>query len=211
MRLQAPERTPVAPPPPPLGASLFSAAAPADAPAAPAEPPPMLGASLFEGGASTPPAPPSVSVGTSADRRSLPAIEPEGVAIDRCATIAAEIAEKRSPRDQVLEARGLTLEAWTSIEAHWATAIAAETKRSGSKLADAYDAAYVAAIESFRGPVTAEEYGRLLQTMKAGKVNQALDELHIQRAAMPRLMRVWSKRLAEDPQLLRKVQSASAK
>ncbi|MFS8068877.1 MAG: hypothetical protein ACMG6S_21160, partial [Byssovorax sp.] len=153
----------------------------------------------------------SAAVSAVADRRSLPAIEPEGVSVDRCAAIAAEIAEKRSPRDEILQARGITLEAWTTIEDHWAKAIAAEAKRNASKLTDAYDAAYVAAVESFRGPVTAEEYGRLLQAMKAGKVNQALDDLQIQRAAMPRLMRVWTKRLAEDPQLLRKVQGASGK
>lgn len=206
--LQAPERTPVVPPPPPLGASLFSAAA-VDAPAAPAEPPPLLGAPLFE--ASTSHEAPAIAASPAADRRSLPAIEPGVVAVEVCAAITAEIGEQRAPRDEVIQARGLTVEAWTSAEEHWATAIAAEAKRGGGKLTDAYDTAYVATIESFRGPVTPEEYGRLLQAMKAGKANQALDELRIQRAAMPRLMRVWTKRLAEDPQLLRKVKGTGPK
>ena len=203
--LQAPERQVVVPPPPPLGASLFSAIA-ADETAEPAEPPPMLGAPLFDASASASPSSPSAAVSTTAER-ARPS-EPEGVSIDLCATIAAEIAEKRAPLDEVLTARGLTLEAWTATEDHWAKAIAAEAKVRAGKLADAYDVAYVAAVESFRGPVTAEEYGSLLQAMKAGKVNQSLDDLHIQRAAMPRLMRVWTKKLAEDPQLLRKVQGA---
>jgi hypothetical protein len=209
--LQAPERQPVVPPPPPLGASLFSAAALADAPPAPAEPPPLLGAPLFEASAPAPHEVPPATASAAADRRSLPAIDLAGVAIDVCAAITAEVGEQRASRDEVLQARGLTVEAWTSAEEHWATAIAAEAKRGGGKLTDAYDTAYVATIESFRGPVTPEEYGRLLQAMKAGKANQALDELHIQRAAMPRLMRVWTKRLAEDPQLLRKVKGTSSK
>ena len=204
--LVAPERTAVVPPPPPLGASLFHEPT-SDEPTAPAEPPPMLGAPLFD--ASAPGASESPSAGgASAEPRSPAALEPDGVAIDQCAAIAAEIAEKRAPRDEVLAARGLTSEAWSAIEERWASEIAAEAKLRTSKLTDAYDAAYVAAIESFRGPVTAEEYGSLLHAMKAGKVNQSLDDLHIQRAAMPRLMRVWSKRMAEDPQLLRKVQGA---
>src|SRR4029079_13677343 len=126
-------------------------------------------------------------------------LDTDPLSLERCAAIAAAIAEQREPRDAVLAANGLTSEAWGLIEEHWTKAIAADAKSSPARLLGAYDAAYIAAIESFRGPVTAEEEGRLLHAMKAGKVNEALAGLRIQRTAMTRLMRVWTRKLAEDP------------
>lgn len=196
-----PESYPGHPAPPPIGAQLFSVAAPV----APAEPPPMLGAPLFE-----------LATAKAAGSGEAPTIasgpvtlETDPVSIERCAAIAAAIAEQREPRDEVLASNGLTSDAWRLVEDHWTKAIAADAKSSPARLLGAYDAAYVAAIESFRGPVTPEEYGRLLHAMKAGKVNDALVGLRIQRTAMTRLMRVWTRKLAEDPQLLRKVQSVT--
>ncbi|MEP7121474.1 MAG: DUF2169 domain-containing protein [Byssovorax sp.] len=203
---EEPESYPGHPAPPPIGAQLFSTAAPTAAPVAPAEPPPMLGAPLFEVVASAAPA----GSGEGPPIESDPVtVDADPLSIERCAAIAAELAEQREPRDAVLAANGFTSEAWKLVEEHWAKAIATDARSSPSKLLGAYDAAYIAAIESFRGPVTAEEYGRLLHAMKAGKVNEALAALHIQRTAMTRLMRVWTRKLAEDPQLLRKVQSVT--
>lgn len=205
-----PESYPGHPAPPPIGAPLFSASAPAAQPAAPAEPPAMLGAPLFDAsakaGADVAPAAGSPAPTLESDPVTL---ETDPVTIERCAAIAAAIAEQRAPRDEVLAANGLTGEEWKAVEERWAKAIAADVKGSPARLLGAYDSAYIAAIESFRGPVTAEEYGRLLHAMKAGKVNEALVGLRIQRTAMTRLMRVWTKKLAEDPQLLRKVQSVT--
>jgi len=200
-----PESYPGHPAPPPIGAQLFSAAAPVAPPVAPAEPPPMLGAPLFELATATP-----AGSGEAPTIASDPVtLETDPVSIERCAAIAAAIAEQREPRDEVLASNGLTSDAWRLVEDHWTKAIAADAKSSPARLLGAYDAAYVAAIESFRGPVTPEEYGRLLHAMKAGKVNEALAGLRIQRTAMTRLMRVWTRKLAEDPQLLRKVQSVT--
>jgi hypothetical protein len=200
-----PESYPGHPAPPPIGAPLFSAAAPSAPAAAPAEPPPMLGAPLFELAAATP-----AGSGQAEAIESDPVtLETDPISIERCAAIAAAIAEQREPRDELLAANGLTSDAWKLVEDHWIKAIAADAKSSPAKLLGAYDAAYVAAIEAFRGPVTAEEYGRLLHAMKAGKVNEALVGLRIHRTAMTRLMRVWTRKLAEDPQLLRKVQSVT--
>jgi hypothetical protein len=205
-----PESYPGHPAPPPIGAPLFSTAAPVAQPAAPAEPPPMLGAPLFDAsakaGADVAPAARSAAPALESDPVT---VETDPVTIERCAAIAAEIAEQRAPRDEILATNGLTAEAWKAVEDRWAKAIAADVKGSPARLLGAYDSAYIAAIESFRGPVTAEEYGRLLHAMKAGKVNEALVGLRIQRTAMTRLMRVWTKKLAEDPQLLRKVQSVT--
>ena len=207
-----PESYPGHPAPPPIGAPLFSSAAPIAPVVAPAEPPPLLGAPLFELATAMTTAA-SASAGEGAASPPIEAepvtVETDPVTIERCAAIAAEIAEQRRPRDEVLGAHGLTNEAWVAVEERWTKAIAADGKGSAARLLGAYDAAYVAAIESFRGPVTAEEYGRLLHAMKAGKVNEALVGLRIQRTAMTRLMRVWTKKLAEDPQLLRKVQSVT--
>ena len=170
----------------------------------------MLGAPLFDAsakaGADSAPTDKSPARPLESDPVT---VETDPVTIERCAAIAAEIAEQRAPRDEILATNGLTAEAWKAVEDRWAKAIAADVKGSPARLLGAYDAAYIAAIESFRGPVTAEEYGRLLHAMKAGKVNEALVGLRIQRTAMTRLMRVWTKKLAEDPQLLRKVQSVT--
>jgi hypothetical protein len=202
-----PESYPGHPAPPPIGAQLFSTAAPIAQPAAPAEPPPMLGAPLFELATAT--AAPAGRDEAKAIESDPVTLETDPVSIERCAAIAAAIAEQREPRDELLAANGLTSDAWRLVEEHWTKAIAADAKSSPAKLLGAYDAAYVAAIEAFRGPVTAEEYGRLLHAMKAGKVNEALAGLRIHRTAMTRLMRVWTRKLAEDPQLLRKVQSVT--
>ena len=204
-----PESYPGHPAPPPIGAQLFSTAAPIAPAAAPAEPPPMLGAPLFELATAAPAGGDEAKAKAKSIESDPVTLETDPVSIERCAAIAAEIAEQREPRDDVLAANGLTSDAWRLIEEHWTKAIAADAKSSPARLLGAYDAAYVAAIEAFRGPVTAEEYGRLLHAMKAGKVNEALAGLRIQRTAMTRLMRVWTRKLAEDPQLLRKVQSVT--
>jgi hypothetical protein len=63
------------------------------------------------------------------------------------------------------------------------------------------DLAYVAEVERFRGVITLTEYTQIVIGMERGRVNQVLDELKIQRAAFPRIVRLWTKKVAKDPKL----------
>lgn len=149
------------------------------------------------------PAPPwsPSSTGGAGPELELEPSTPVMIPLELCAAIAAELNEQRSPRAEVLRAHSLTEKAWVSIERKWAEVIDKEAAHGPSPLLMVYDAAYIAAVERFRGRVTPAEYARFVIAGERGHANDGLDELRIQRAAMMRLKRVWAKKMAEDAAL----------
>ncbi|MDC3959773.1 DUF2169 family type VI secretion system accessory protein [Polyangium jinanense] len=130
--------------------------------------------------------------------------EPEApieLTIEQTAAIAAELAEGKQERAKVLEAHALRERSWRKNERRWAEAIEAESARGTHKLRGAYDAAYVAKVESFRGPITLEAFTRLLVALERGKANEALDALRIQRPALMPIVRLWTRKVATDMKL----------
>jgi hypothetical protein len=139
-------------------------------------------------------------------------VEPEPTSveltIEQCAMIAAEIAEGRGTRAKVLEAHGLDEQAWRTNDRRWKGAIEEEVGQGSQVLRDAYDAAYVARVEGFRGAISLEEYARLLVGLERGKVNPALDALRIHRATLMPIVRVWTRKVAMDMKMTDKAQIA---
>ncbi|WP_437478987.1 DUF2169 domain-containing protein [Sorangium sp. So ce1014] len=141
-----------------------------------------------------------------------PAAAPEPtqveLSIEQCAAIAAEIAEGRAERAGVLEAHGLGERAWRENERRWRAAIAEEAGAGKQALRRAYDDAYLARVEAFRGPITMEEYLRIVVGLERGKADAALDALRIQRPALMPIVRCWTRRVAEDTRMAGKAPDA---
>ncbi|AGP34364.1 hypothetical protein [Sorangium cellulosum] len=124
-----------------------------------------------------------------------PAVRPEDVPVERFAAISAEIAERRAPRPEVLRAHGLGERAWDAVERRF-RALLDKDARAGGRLRAAHDAAYVAAVETLRGPIALEEYARIAVGLERGAAGEVLDALAIQRAALMPIVRVWTKKAA---------------
>jgi hypothetical protein len=140
----------------------------------------------------------------------MPAIDPAGFPLERYAALAAALAEQRAPREDLLGAEHLDERAWSAIDRHWSEAIKRDGKQATGKLRRAYDAAYVAAVERFRGPITPAEYARLALAGERGLTDQVLDDLGIQRLARMSVIRVWTTRMAADARLRADVSAARA-
>ncbi|WP_437735367.1 DUF2169 domain-containing protein [Sorangium sp. So ce1335] len=129
-----------------------------------------------------------------------PAVRPEDVTVERFAAISAEIAEQRAPRAEVLRAHGIRERDWAPVERHF-RALLDRDARAGGKLRAAHDAAYVAAVEGFRGPITLPDYARIAVGLERGAAGEVLDALAIQRAALMPIVRVWTRKAASQPAL----------
>ncbi|WP_437945439.1 DUF2169 domain-containing protein [Sorangium sp. So ce296] len=193
---------PSAPPPspPPLFGQRLSSSLPPPAAAQANAPPP----SAPPPSAPPPSAPPSSATGLAKEPPSPlaapapapePAVRPEDVPVERFAAISAEIAERRAPRPEVLRAHGLGERAWDAVERRF-RALLDKDARAGGRLRAAHDAAYVAAVEAFRGPIALEEYARIAVGLERGAAGEVLDALAIQRAALMPIVRVWTKKAA---------------
>jgi hypothetical protein len=138
-----------------------------------------------------------------------PLVQPSlNLTLERCAAISAELGDRRTPRADVLRQNNLTESTWAASERHWTNTLAKEAELGEKELLQAFDAAYVAALEKLRGPIRLEDYARLTVASERGSLRAVLEELTIQRSALMRIERVWAKRLAEDPSLLRKTAEA---
>jgi hypothetical protein len=142
--------------------------------------------------------------------RAAPPAPAETIGVKQCATIAAEIAERQTPRREVLDARGLSEERWAEIEKEHNQALADEAKRGEHVLADAYDDAYVAVWEAHRGPLEVGDYARLTVAAERGGLGPLLEALSIRRTLWSRLKRLYGRRMAADPALAARIQRALA-
>jgi hypothetical protein len=133
----------------------------------------------------------------------LPEPEPEPVelTIGQVATIAAELAEGKVERKKVLDAHGLRERGWRENERRWTSALEEESARGIHGLRGKYDAAYVARVEGFRGPIKLEEYARIVTGLERGQANGVLDSLRIQQPALMPIVRLWTRKVAQDMKL----------
>lgn len=121
--------------------------------------------------------------------------------LEQVAGIAAEIAEGKHERAKVLDIHGLRERTWRAIERRYSDRIQADSANGKHELRAAYDAAYVAKVESFRGPITVAEYARVAVGIERGRANDVLDSLKIQRPALMPLVRLWIRKTAKDMKL----------
>lgn len=151
----------------------------------------------------------SESEGTVAEENARPAeavqevteAPPVELSIERYAEIKAELAENGVDRAQVLAERGLHERDWTHNARRWKQAIDEEALLGEQDLRDRYDAAYVARVEGFRGPISVEEYARIMVALERGRPKRVLDELRIQHEALMPIVRRWTKKVARDNKL----------
>jgi hypothetical protein len=132
----------------------------------------------------------------------------EEVTIETCGAIAASLARRKDEAAKILEERSITAADWKIVEKYWAEAIRKETDRGRTALLKAYDAAYVAQLEKERGPITVEEYARLVVASERGGAAPVLDELSLPKGSFMRIERVWLERVAEDDALAADVRKA---
>jgi hypothetical protein len=128
--------------------------------------------------------------------------------IERCAALAASLARRPGERAAILAEHALVEARSAALRDHWAEAIRQEARRGRTALLEAYDQAYVARLEEERGPITAEEYARLVVAGERGSADEALAALSLPRGALMRLNRVWLGRLADDAALAARVSAA---
>ena len=121
--------------------------------------------------------------------------------VEQFSAILAELAEQRLSRSEVFHMHGLTDRDWEANERRWTEDIKRETARGTTRLRSASDSAYVTRVEGFRGPITLSEYTRLVVALERSESNQALDDLHIQRPALMRIIRLWTKNVACNAKL----------
>lgn len=133
-----------------------------------------------------------------------PRFDPTSIPMERFATIMAELNEGQTTRFRILDAHALKNDDWQAIEEYWKRAIDDESATGKHALRKAYDVAYLAAVERFRGPITPDERAKVMASLERGKANETLDELKIQRAALlPILRSVATKREQGLPALRR--------
>ncbi len=150
------------------------------------------------------PVAPSAPAGSTAPKKTGP-IEPEpapdSVAIERYAGIAAALSRKGVDRSAVLRAHKLSIAGWGAIDRHWKRALAEQTDRGDKALLHAFDVAYVTAQAELHRQVGVREYARILIGLERGEVGRVLADLELQLGDLMRLQRVWSKRVADAPDL----------
>ncbi|MEP7126135.1 MAG: DUF2169 domain-containing protein [Byssovorax sp.] len=126
---------------------------------------------------------------------------PETVPIERYAGISAALSRKGVDRGSVLRAEKLTIAGWGAIDRHWKRALAEQTDRGEKALLQAFDVAYVTAQGELHRPVGVREYARILIGLERGEVGRVLAALELQLSDLMRLQRVWTKRVADSPEL----------
>ncbi|NUQ76724.1 MAG: DUF2169 domain-containing protein [Polyangiaceae bacterium] len=127
--------------------------------------------------------------------------------LERCGTLTAYIARRKSEKAAILKREGLSLESWSSIEKHWAKAIQDEMKDGQNLLLDRFDTAYVAQLEKDRGELEPRDYAGLMVAAERGTTDDVLGQLGLPRGALMRLERVWIRRMINDPDLGQRVRA----
>jgi hypothetical protein len=97
---------------------------------------------------------------------------------------------------------------WAKIRSHWRERLDAEQARGKSNLLRGYDEAYVTQLETERGPITPTEYARLTVAAERGSAEEALAALNLPPTGLPRVQRVWMRRMIDDGLLAKQVREA---
>ncbi|MFO0590183.1 MAG: DUF2169 domain-containing protein [Polyangiaceae bacterium] len=147
-----------------------------------------------------------------ADGKSKPppaeAFDPKEMSIATYGSVSAELMIRRGERAKVLDAHKLSEPAWARIHAHWTAEMGRETARGESKLLAQFDAAYVETMGRLRKPIGVPEYALILVAIERGAVDKQLAKLELSLSDLMRVQRVWTRKLAEEPELQKTVGKA---
>jgi Uncharacterized protein conserved in bacteria (DUF2169) len=128
--------------------------------------------------------------------------------LERCAAISAKIALAPSDRDALLKEERIGAALWQSRLERWLREVDAELSRGKRKLRARYDAAYVAALEEARGPITPAAYARLSIAADRGQGAEELAAMGMPAEALLPIRRVWLERCVKDPRTAAEVRAA---
>ena len=171
-------------------AALAESKAPVEAPAPPSPP---------EAKPVVPSAPVSTPLGNATSLEADPA--PEAIPIELYAAVSAALSRKGVDRDAVLRAHKLSITGWGAVDRHWKRSLAEHAERGEKTMLHAFDLAYITAQGELHRPNGVHEYGRILVGLERGEVGRVLADLELQLSDLMRIQRVWSKRVADSPEL----------
>ena len=149
-----------------------------------------------------------LSLADIAPARAPAATPARDLPLAECARIAASIARRPSEKDAVLEAHDLDAASWAAADARVSETAREASSRGDPSMMLAYDAAYVDQLEKERGPIEVPEWARIVVAGERGTTNEVLEDLSLPLSALPRIERVWLKRLAADVALGKAVNRA---
>jgi hypothetical protein len=130
-----------------------------------------------------------------------PSFDPKDVPIVTYGAVSAELMIKRGERAKVLEAHRLGEPSWARIHAYWTAEMGRETARGEGKLLAQFDAAYVETMGALRKPIRVPEYAAILVAIERGAVDKQLATLSLSLSDLMRVQRVWTRKIADDPEL----------
>ncbi len=132
----------------------------------------------------------------------LPAgFDPKDVPVRTYGTVSAELMIRRGERAKVLEEHKLSEPAWARIHAYWTGEMGRETARGESRLLAQFDTAYVETLGRLRKPIGIPEYAAILVAIERGAVDRQLAQLSLSLSDLMRVQRVWTRRIADDPEV----------
>ncbi|MBK8255335.1 MAG: DUF2169 domain-containing protein [Polyangiaceae bacterium] len=158
--------------------------------------------------------PPKVVIGPAAPKADpkpaaeTPPPDPPSVPIAQYGAISAELMIRRGERPKVLEEHKLSEPVWARIHSHWTGEMGRETARGESKLLAEFDEAYVDTMGRLRKPIGVPEYASILVAIESGAVDKQLSLLSLSLSDLMRVQRVWTRRIADDPELGRALNKA---
>lgn len=118
-----------------------------------------------------------------------PKFDPTTISLEKFAALTAEMHEGQTTRFRILDANSLTNDDWQAVERHWKRAIDEDSASGQHTLRRKYDDAYLAMVEKYRGPITADERKKIMESLERGQAEATLDELKIQRPALMPILR----------------------
>lgn len=128
-------------------------------------------------------------------------IDPREIPIATYGSISAELMIRRGERARVLEEHKLSEPVWARVHAHWTGEMGRETARGESKLLSQFDEAYVETMGRLRKPIGVPEYAAIQVAIERGAVDRQLAALSLSLSDLMRVQRVWTRRMAEEPEL----------
>lgn len=137
--------------------------------------------------------------------------EVDGVTLEHCAVIRAQLNAKPGDRAGILEHHGVSEGAFAKIERTHLRRVDEANQRDEGDLLARYDAAYIAAFESLVRPIDVATYARMAVAKERGDLAAILADLSLPRTEFMRIERVWTRRIAADRLLGEGFQQAVAR
>ncbi len=152
---------------------------------------------------------PSTTHSTEPNQAAVPAPRAvSDVTLELCARLTARIDSLPSQRQALLAEERLDDDVWREAFRASSDAIAAAIQRSDSAPMERFDEAYLLALENVRGPIDVSTFEALEVAIERGRVEEAVANLGIPRAAVMRIKRAWTRRLIGNADLHRHLREA---